>query len=111
MQDGETITINSKRKLVTIYISRILYVIMQRQYAEIHVYGNRKYVTRMTFGELKKQLGENFIEVRRGCIVSIKAIRSITDKVNLINGGILRYTVRRKKEILSNYQAIIDGNS
>ena len=69
MQDGETITINSKRKLVTIYISRILYVIMQRQYAEIHVYGNRKYVTRMTFGELKKQLGENFIEVRRGCIV------------------------------------------
>lgn len=99
MQESRNITINYRWKHVKIEIDKIIYVLMNRQDAEIHVYGDKTYVTRITCEELKKQLGESFIEIRRGCIVSAMAIRSITDKVNLITGESLRYTARRKKEI------------
>ncbi|MDD6278635.1 MAG: LytTR family transcriptional regulator DNA-binding domain-containing protein [Oscillospiraceae bacterium] len=99
MQESRTITIHYKWKLVKIEIDKIIYVLMKRQDAEIHVYGDKTYVTRITCVELKKQLGESFIEIRRGCIVSAMAIRSVTKKVNLINGESLRYTERRRKEI------------
>lgn len=111
MYGSRTITIRHQWKKVEIEIDKIIYVLMHRQDAEIHVYGDKTYKARITCEELKKKLGESFIEIRRGCIVSAILIRSVTDKVNLMNGELLRYTVRRKKEILSNYQTSIDSNS
>lgn len=101
MYEIRSINIISKWKHKKIEVDKIIYVLMNRQNAEIHVYGGEVHITRMTFAELKKQLGENFIEIRRGCLVSAMAIRSITDRVYIISGESLKYTVRRKKEICS----------
>lgn len=101
MNANNKISINYKRKIVDIEIEKILYVLMKRNDAEIHVSGNKVYLTRRTFAELKEELGDGFIEVRRGCLVSALAIHSITKMIELINGETLKYTVRKKKEILS----------
>ncbi|MGN0290053.1 MAG: LytTR family transcriptional regulator DNA-binding domain-containing protein [Lachnospiraceae bacterium] len=94
------ITIISDRKEIVLNISTILYVLMIGKTAEIHVLGDRIYRTRMTLGELEKKLGEQFIKVHRGCIVSAMAIHDITDSINLSNGEHLEYTVRKKKIII-----------
>ena len=97
---GKYITIISDRKEIVLNISTILYVLMIGKTAEIHVLGDRINGTRMTLGELEKKLGEQFIKVHRGCIVSAMAIHDITDSINLSNGEHLEYTVRKKKIII-----------
>ena len=82
MEETNTITIRANRKNVTIDIGTIIYVLMKRKDAEIHVLSGEVYVTRMTCGELVKKLGPEFLEVRWGCIVSIMAIYRITAMVN-----------------------------
>lgn len=99
--DTKYITIISNRKEIVLGISTILYVIMIGRNAEIHVYGGKIYETRMTFRELENNLGDGFIKVNRGCLVSAKAIHDITDNINLSNGESLVYTLRRKKEIIA----------
>ena len=112
MYGSRTITIRHQWKKVEIEIDKIIYVLMHRQDAEIHVYGDKTYKARITCEELKKKLGDSFIEIRRGCIVSAMAIRSITDTVNLMNGESLRYTLSKKtklrNEIYRKQQDILD---
>ena len=100
MQEIKNITIISKKRKVVLNISTILYVLMVGNNAEIHISGDKVYETRMTLGELEKILGEGFIKVHRGCIVSAMAIHDITDTINLSNGEPLTYTVRKKSEII-----------
>lgn len=99
MYGSGTITIRHQWKKVEIEIDKIIYVLMHRQDAEIHVYGDKTYKARITCEELKKKLGDSFIEIRRGCIVSAMAIRSITDTVNLMNGESPQVHVKQKNEI------------
>ena len=61
------------------------------------------YETRMALGELEKMLGEDFIKIHRGCLVSVMAIHDIADKINLSNGESLEYTIRKKKEIMDQF--------
>lgn len=91
-----TLDITTKWQHIHLNVGRILYVIMQKQDAE----GGKIYTTRITCGELKEQLGEDFLEIRRVCLVSAITIQNITETVNLINGEALKYTIRRKKEII-----------
>lgn len=100
MQETKYITIISKRKKIVLSISTILYVLMIGKNAEIHVSGGKIYETKMTLAELCEKLGDSFIKVNRGCIVSAMAIHDITDSVNLNNGESLIYTLRKKKEII-----------
>ena len=113
MYGSKTITIRHQWKKVEIEIDKIIYVLMHRQDAEIHVYGDKTYKARITCEELKKKLGECFIEIRCGCIVSAMAIRSITDTVNLMNGESLRYTLNKKtklrNEIYRKQQEILES--
>lgn len=83
--------------------SSILYVIMVDRNAEIHVSGGTVYETRMTLSELSDRLGEDFIQIHRGCIVSVMAIHDITDTINLSNGETLIYTIRKKKQIMEQF--------
>ena len=55
----------------------------------------------MTLSELEDKLGDGFIKVHRGCLVSAMAIHEVSDKIHLINGETLDYVVRKKKEILT----------
>ena len=105
MQEAGTITIISNKQEVALNISQILYVQMKGNFAFIHISCELVYQTRITLVELEKTLGDNFIKVKRGCLVSVLAIHSVTDKINLCNGESLDYVVRNKKEILAKLQA------
>ncbi len=104
MQKSETIRISSDKKEIKIDIKSILYVLMNGNSAYIHVIHDRVYQTRITLTELEELLGNNFIKVKRGCLVSVMAIHDITDKINLSNGESLDYAIRNKKEILREFQ-------
>lgn len=99
MQGTNYITIISNRKKITIGTDSILYVLVTGKIAEIHVLGDKVYQTRMTLGELEEILGDDFIKVHRGCLVSAMAIHDVTKNINLINGESLEYTVRKKTQI------------
>ena len=86
-------------------INSILYVIMIGKNAELHVSGGKIYETRMTLSELERQLGDSFIKVHRGCIVSAMAIHDITEKINLCNGESLEYTRRKKNQIIDQFRS------
>ena len=105
MQDMGIITIISDKKESVLDINKILYVHMKGNYALIHITKELIYQTRMTLTELEEALGDNFIKVKRGCLVSAMAIHNVTDKINLCNGEELDYVVRNKKEILEKVHA------
>ena len=100
MKKAKHISIISNRKKVVLNVSTILYVVMTGRNTEIHVSDGETYETRMSLSELEQQLGEGFIKVYRGCIVSAMAIHDITDKINLSNGESLDFTKRKKNQII-----------
>lgn len=100
MQEAKNITIVSNRRKIVLGISTILYVIVTNKNAEIHVSGGKIYETREPLCELEDKLGDGFIKVHRGCIVSAMAVHDITDKINLSNGETLSYTARKKNGIM-----------
>ena len=77
---------------------------MNRKIAEIHIVGGKVYQTRIALKDLEGLLKEDFVKVHRGCIVSVKAVHEVTDMVNLSNGEELPYTVRKKKQIVTEIQ-------
>lgn len=101
--ESKHLTIISKGKKIILNTSTILYVLMAGKTAEIHVSGGRVYETRMTLAELEDLLDEGYLKIHRGCIVSVMAIHDITDRINLINGESLSYTVRKKKQIMEQF--------
>lgn len=105
MKKTKYITIFSKKKKIELNINSILYIIMRRDKAEIHVSGNKIYETWTSLCSLRELLGDEFIQVHRGCLVSAMAIHDITDKVNLINGDSLDYTIRKKKLLIAQFQS------
>lgn len=98
------INIISDRKNITLNSDVILYIIMNGKIAEIHIVGGKVYQTRIALKNLEGLLKEDFVKVHRGCIVSVKAIHEVTDMVNLSNGEELPYTVRKKKQIVTEIQ-------
>lgn len=106
VRDGKYITIMSGRTQLVLNVSTILYVLMMNKTAEIHVSGGKVYKTRMKIGDLEEALGDNFLKVHRGCLVSARAIHDITDQIDLNNGESLIYTLRKKKQIIAQFQEI-----
>ena len=105
LQKAKYITIISNNKKVVLNVSTILYVLMMGNNADIHVSGGTIYKTRMTFGEIEEKLGDGFIKIHRGGIVSAMAIHDITDKINLSNGESLIYTLRKKNQIIEQFHS------
>lgn len=111
--DYKHLSITSGSKKIVLNSSSILYIIKVERNAEIHISGGTVYETRMPLSELAEKLGDDFIQIHRGCIVSVMAIHDITDTINLSNGETLFYTIRKKKQImeqfLSKQESIIRG--
>ena len=105
MQEAKHITIISNGRKIVISISTILYILMVNKTAEIHVSGDKIYETRMTLSQLEEKLGDGFIKVNRGCIVSAMAIHDISDNINLNNGESLIYTIRKKNQIIEQFRS------
>lgn len=100
MRENEYITVISDRKNIALKSSEILYVLMDGKTAQLHVSDGYVYETRKTLNELEQLLGDEFIKLHRGCIVSVRAIHGITDKVILNNRELLEYTLRKKQRII-----------
>lgn len=105
MQETKYITVMSNGRKTVLGIRTILYVLMINKIAEIHVFGGKIYQTRMTLSELEEKLGDGFIKVHRGCIVSAMAIHDISDNINLNNGESLIYTIRKKNQIIEQFRS------
>lgn len=104
MTGKKYITIFSKRKEIELDADSILYIMMNRDKAKIHVSGNKVYETWLSLNAIEKLLGDEFIMVRRGCLVSAMAIHDITKKVNLVNGDSLDYPIRKKKQLIEEFR-------
>ena len=104
LQEAVYITIVSNGKKLVLNANTILYVLMIERAAEIHVSGGQVYETRMKLSELEQALGDGFIKVHRGCLVSAMAIHDITDQIDLNNGESLIYTLRKKNQIITQFQ-------
>ena len=107
----EFITVTFNRTKIAIRCADILYVIMSDDHCTIHMFDGSVYRCRMTLKELKKQLDEGFMEVKRGCMIAVSAISDIGDKILLSNGEEICYTKRKKKalreELQKNQELII----
>lgn len=97
------ITFISNRKKHMLPIKSIMYILIVGKIVEIHISGGSIYQTRMTLSEISENLGDGFIMVHRGCLVAARAIYDITDKINLINGESLIYTIRKKSQIIQQF--------
>ena len=86
MMKEKTITIVSDRRNIVLKTGTILYVLMNRKYAEFHVLGDHVYKTRMTLAEIEEKLRDGFLKIHRGCLVSAMAVHDIKDRVDLSNG-------------------------
>ena len=106
MQEERYITILSNRRKIVLSVSSVLYVLMIGKKAEIHVSGGKVYETRLGLGQLEEALGEGFLKVHRGCLVSAMAIHDITDTVNLSSGESLEYARRKRGAIIEQFRAI-----
>lgn len=90
---------------IDIPLSSILYIIMEGNNAFVHVQPAHVYQTRMTLAEIEPHVGEYFIKIKSGCLVSVIAIHNITEKVNLVNGESLDYASRHRKELLNRFHS------
>lgn len=74
MHTQGSITIISKRRKRTLSKKQILYIHMRRKHADIYMDNGEVIETRTTYKEFFDMLGDDFIEVRRGNLVSVIAI-------------------------------------
>ena len=100
----EFITVTFNRTKIAIRCADILYVIMSDDHCTIHIFDGSVYRCRMTLKELKRQLNEEFMEIKRGCMIAVSAISDIGDKVLLSNGEEICYTKRKKKALREELQ-------
>lgn len=92
LRDREKMMIVADGKRSALDPDGILYVTMFGNYAEIHARDVEVFRVRMTLGELESELGDRFIKIHRGCIVSAEDIYNVADRVYLGNGEALDYT-------------------
>ena len=76
---------------------------MKKQDAYVHVADGSVLKTRMTFAEFQNALGEDFIRIHRGCLVSAKAIHSVNQLLTLSNGDSLEYSALHREEIIEKF--------
>ena len=95
----EYITIISKRIKKKIRTADILYIIKSEYLSLIHLLDGEVLQTITPVYELKEMLGDDCIEVKKGCIVSVSAITNIKDKIYLCNGEAIDFIVRRRKAV------------
>lgn len=103
MKNRGVLTIVVDKKTINIPLNTILYIIMDGNNALVHLQSGRVYQSRITLSEIESLLDDNFIKVKRGCLVSVFAIHNITDRVNLINGETLEYAHRHRTELISEF--------
>ena len=104
LQETAHITILSNGSKHVLNVNTILYVLMKKNYAEIHTFSGKCYKTRATLNELEKDLGDTFLKVSRSCLVAVMAIHDITNVIELTTDQSLPYPVRNRNEVVAQLQ-------
>ena len=102
---SNSISIISNRRRINLSPEDILYVQLVERQSVIHISGGKTYETYTTIDELAQQLGSGFIRADRATLVSAKGIHTIGKKIELINGELLSFTHRRKRELREQLRA------
>lgn len=100
MKNAKSITFFSDMREVTLNVRTILYIKVTSGIAYVHLVSGDILPTRTTITEFESMLDENFIKIKRGCLVSVFAIHNVTETVNLNNGESLHYAERVKPEFV-----------
>lgn len=105
LQDYRMLNVVSGRRRIMLAVSAVLYVCMVGRHAEIHTSDGRVYATRSSMQALEEALGDGFVRVERGCIVSARAIHEVTDHICLVNGETIDYPLRHRSEMRDRVQS------
>lgn len=97
--DTGTMKIYANKQMIELDIKSILYVRMERNYAYVYMSSGAVYETRTQFWKFEEKLGDFFITVKRGCLVSPLAMHDVSREIDLCNGKTVYYVKRRKKEL------------
>ena len=97
MQERKTILVHFGKKKVEVGVDSVIYAVMNRNYAQIHISKTEAHKIRTTFPELQQLLGPDFIQVKRGCLVRVTEIQQISDRVYLKNGESLAMVKQQKQ--------------
>lgn len=106
MQKKTELVIVVDKEEISLEIASILYIVMNRNNANIHIAEDKVYTTRTTLAQLWEKLGDEFILVHRSILVAARAIHKIDDKIYLSNGEALGYVMRKKKVLQKQLQEI-----
>ena len=94
-----SIFIISNRRRISLSPEEILYIQLVGRQSVIHISGGKTYETYTTIDDLEQMLGSGFLRADRATLVSAKGIHTIGKKIELINGELLSFTCRRKREL------------
>ena len=100
----KTISFIAERKHYNIPVDEILYVLMKKQDAYVHLADGSVLKTRKTFAEFQDELGDNFIRIHRGGLVAARAIHRVSSLITLCNVDSLEYSVQYKSEITKKFR-------
>ena len=100
----KTISFISGRKCYTIPTNDILYILMKKQDAYVHLSDGSVLKTRKTFAEFQDELGDDFIRIHRGGLVAAKAIYSVKKLITLSNGDSLEYSSQHREKIREKFR-------
>lgn len=96
--NDKIITVPVGKHKIEIVVGTITYILMRGDFAYIHRTNAPMICTKTSLVEIEKKMGKEslneFIQIRRGCLVSLFAIHEITDRVYLGNGEVLEYSAR-----------------
>lgn len=102
---SNSISIISNRRRISLSPEEILYVQLVGRQSVIHISGGKTYETYTTIDDLEQMLGSGFLRADRATLVSAKGIHTIGKKIELINGELLSFTRRRKRELKEQLRA------
>lgn len=93
-------------ELITVQMDDVMYFDLPEEMAGrlkalVHMLDGNVYLCKDRLNMIEQQIGDGFIRLSRQCIVSVKAIHSISDYVYLNNGEKLAYSPRKKKGIVA----------
>mgnify|MGYP000192199807 CR=1 FL=1 len=102
---SNSISIISNRRRISLSPEDILYVHLVERQSVIHISGGKTYETYTTIDDLEQMLGSGFLRADRATLVSAKGIHTIGKKIELINGELLSFPCRRKRELKEQLRA------
>ena len=104
MPESNQITIHSDHRDIMLTKSTILYITMKKNYADVFTFSGKRYKTRMPLSDFEQILGDDFLKVSRGCLVSVMAIHDISHVIELTNGDTLSFPPRNRDELYNRWQ-------